>query len=880
MRYAVFSEPEKHRYPVCLLVPNIQKDNIRSAYLTDQGLDPDDVLVIDLHYAQDKKKTPMAEMKEYISSELVPVLEDMGVEYILVADGDYFKALTKASKVDANLGYALDCEFGPWKVFYIPNFKQIFYDPDKIKAKINQSLTALASHRNGEYQAPGNDLIQFAAYPTSYDEIRDWLERLLEMDRPLAIDIETFSLKHHTAGLGTITFAWSKHEGIAFPIDYLPHDPANPYTSAPDGSYGRQVRNGPVRDLLRSFFERLGQTQIYHSISFDVYVLIYQLFMDHILDTKGLLQGLEVMLRDWDCTKLITYLATNSCAGNKLSLKDQAQEFSGNYAMSEIHDICKIPLPDLLRYNLIDGCATWYVREKHYATMIADQQLPVYQDLFKPAIVDIVQMQLTGLPIDMPRVHEVKALLEADEKTALDTIYGTKLVQRYTYRLQEKHVEARNAALKKKQISMTDDETLAVTFNPNSAPQLQDLLYAFAGLPILDTTDSGLPATDGDTIEALRNFTTNQDVLAFLDALIDYKAVNKLITSFIPAMLNAAPGPDGWHYLFGNFNLGGTISGRLSSSDPNLQNLPSSKSKGKMKLYVKWIKSCFKAPPGWVFAGLDFASLEDRISALTTKDPNKLKVYTDGYDGHSLRAYAYFANQMPDIDPNSVDSINSIQKKYKDLRSDSKVPTFLLTYDGTFKGMMQQCGFSLEKAKDIEAKYHELYVVSDQWKAAKLDQACKDGYVTVAFGLRVRTPLLKQVIRGTSKTPYEAEAEGRSAGNALGQSWCLLNTRAGIEFNDKVRKSRFALDIRPCAQIHDAQYFLIRDDIEAVHFTNEHLVTAVQWQDHPDIWHDEVKLGGELSIFYPDWGKEIEIPNYASQEQILSVIEQALNPKE
>lgn len=253
---------------------------------------------------------------------------------------------------------------------------------------------------------------------------------------------------------------------------------------------------------------------------------------------------------------------------------------------------------------------------------------------------------------------------------------------------------------------------------------------------------------------------------------------------------------------------------------------------------------------------------------------------TDGYDGHSLRAYAYFANQMPDIDPNSVDSINSIQKKYKDLRSDSKVPTFLLTYDGTFKGMMQQCGFSLEKAKDIEAKYHELYVVSDQWKAAKLDQACKDGYVTVAFGLRVRTPLLKQVIRGTSKTPYEAEAEGRSAGNALGQSWCLLNTRAGIEFNDKVRKSRFALDIRPCAQIHDAQYFLIRDDIEAVHFTNEHLVTAVQWQDHPDIWHDEVKLGGELSIFYPDWGKEIEIPNYATQEQILSVIEQALNPKE
>lgn len=65
--------------------------------------------------------------------------------------------------------------------------------------------------------------------------------------------------------------------------------------------------------------------------------------------------------------------------------------------------------------------------------------------------------------------------------------------------------------------------------------------------------------------------------------------------------------------------------------------------------YAKLIKSCFMAPDGWLFSGLDFASLEDRISALTTKDPNKLKVYTDGYDGHSMRAFAYFGDQMPDI---------------------------------------------------------------------------------------------------------------------------------------------------------------------------------------------------------------------------------------
>lgn len=893
MHYLYFSDTEKQTYPVCILVPTIRKDEIQRAYLDGSGLPADDVLVIDLHYAPGKKKTPMTEMKQYISDELAPVLEHMGVEYILVADGEYFKALTKSTKIETNLGYVMDCAFGPWKVVYVPNYKQIFYDPDKVRAKIRQATTALVNAMAGSYQAPGADIIKFAEYPRTYEEIRDWLEKLLEWDRPLTVDIETFTLKHHTAGIGTITLCWSKHEGIAFPVDY---EEIRGATVAP---FGRQVHNGPVHDLLKSFFLRLTQKAIYHSISFDAYILIYQLFMKDILDTEGLLEGLGVMLRNWDCTKLITYLATNSCAGNKLGLKDQAQEFSGNWAVDEIKDITKVPLGQLLQYNLIDGLSTWFVHEKHYDTMVADQQLEIYETLFKPGITDIIQMQLTGLPLNMKRVLEVKEVLAAIEQTALQTINQLYLVQHYTHHLREKHVEKRNAELKKKRISMSDPEVAAVLLNVNSGPQLQELLYEFAGLPVISRTDSGQPSTDGDTLESLRNHTTDKDVLAFLHALIDYKAVNKILTSFIPAFENAAQGPDGWHYLFGNFNLGGTLSGRLSSSDPNLQNLPANVSmklseellallakrgfdlspfmkKGKLSL-GKLIKSCFEAAPGWIFCGLDFSSLEDRISALTTKDPNKLKVYTDGYDGHCLRAQAYFGDQMPDIDPDSVVSINSIEKKYPELRQNSKIPTFALTYQGTVNTLMTGSGLSREMATKIYNSYHVLYRVSDEWIAAKLDEAAHCGYVTVAFGLRVRTPLLKQVVRGTSKTPYEAEAEGRSAGNALGQSWCLLNTRAGIEFNQKVRASQFRLDIRPSAHIHDAQYFIIRDNLDAVMFTNEHLVKAVEWQEHPDIAHDEVKIGGELSIFHPTWAEECVIPNGATEEQLLSLIEAHVN---
>ena len=244
---------------------------------------------------------------------------------------------------------------------------------------------------------------------------------------------------------------------------------------------------------------------------------------------------------------------------------------------------------------------------------------------------------------------------------------------------------------------------------------------------------------------------------------------------------------------------------------------------------------------------------------------------TKGYDGHCLRAYSYFGNMMPDIDPTNVDSINSIEKLYKDLRQRSKGPTFLLTYKGTYMGLHKNLGFPIDEAKMIEANYHELYKVSDAWVQGKLDQAGQDGYVTVAFGMRVRTPLLKQVLMNNKHTPYEAQAEGRTAGNALGQSYCMLNNRAAIEFRQRVLTSPYRTSILPVAHIHDAQYFLIRDGIDTLMWLNQHLVECMQWQELPEIQHPEVHLGGEVCVFYPDWAHEYKLPNGASEQQIRQI---------
>lgn len=877
MRYLTFVPQDQASYEICFLVPQLHKGDIQRLYIDPHFAGRESsILAYDLH--KGPKKTPVVEQREYLA-ELLPILSGLSVKYLVVCDAEYFKTLTKAASTETALGYVLDCAlpgFETMKVVYCPNFRQVFYDPDKVNRQISIALKAVGNDLAGEYTDPGDGIIKFAAYPQTVDTIHTWLQRLLDMDCDLTADIEAFSLKHDTAGIGTISFAWNKHEGIAFPVDLHPECVE-------------------IRALLKEFFIAFKRKMRWHNISYDVYVLVYQLFMKDLLDTAGLLEGLSVMLRNWDCTKLITYLATNSCAGNKLGLKFQAQEFAGNYAVDEINDIRKIPLDQLLRYNLADTLSTWFVFEKHWPTVVADDQVEIYETLFKPGILDIIQMQLTGLPLDMERVRLVNETIQAMSEDAKARMQGYDLVREFVYEqtvaawkkdFDDRRKKAKNPEkIKRKEFSDFKEKP----FNPNSPDQLQSLLYGdrWLALPVLDLTDTKQPATGGDTLEKLLHQTQDAKILDFLKALIEFKALDKVLTAFLPTFLEAPQGPDGWHYLFGYFNLGGTVSGRLSSSNPNLQNLPANVtvavskallerysdllgpfvSKGKLKL-GSLIKFCFRAPPGKLFIGLDFASLEDRISALTTKDPNKLKVYTDGYDGHCLRAYSYFGERMPDIDPTSVDSINKIADLYPKERGDSKAPTFALTYQGTYLTLIANCGFTEDLAKRIEERYHELYRVSDEWVAARIQEAGRVGYLKVAFGLRVRTPLLRQVILGTSKTPYEAAAEGRTAGNALGQSWCLLNTRAASEFMGIVRSGEYRLNIRPCAHIHDAQYYVIDDDMEILLYVNEHLVRAVNWQDHPDIYHPEVGLGGELDVFYPDWSQGLTIPNGATAAEV------------
>ena len=854
MRHILFTEAETYSIAVLIKSTSFNKRELELNYinpLVSRGIAEDSLIAFDLQYNEDGK-APVKFIKEYLD-ELLPVLESLAVKYLYVPDSNYFKVLTGQTKAEPHFGYVLPCKIKGYEHMNVVlgiNYQALIYNPD-LQAKLNMSLDTLSAQVAGTYQALGTGIIHSAWYPEGTQEIREALESLHQYPS-LSADIEGFSLRFNEAGIGTIAFAWDEHNGIAFACDY--------HQSTFDERDRFYLPNPEVRALLREFFLTYKGEITWHHCTYDTKAIIYALWMQDPLDTEGLLTGLDAMTRNMHDTKIQAYLATNSTAGNVLGLKTLAHEYAGNWAVEDIKDIRKIPLKELLQYNMVDALSTAFVSKKYWPVLVQDNQEKLYRELMLPSLKTIIQMELTGMPMDTSRIQEVKEQLQAQENSYLEVLTNSPLIKVLNLIVQEDAMEAANAKLKTKQHPI--EKFAGITFNPNSGPQVQKLLYEQMGLPVLDYTDTKQPATGGDTLKKLLNHVQHTSHRQVLEALIGLSEVSKILTAFIPNFEKGIDKADGKKYLHGSFNLGGTVSGRMSSSQPNLQQIPSGSKYGKL------IKSCFSAPKGWLFVGADFNALEDRINALLTKDPNKLKVFTDGYDSHCLRSFYFFPDRLPGI-TEDVKSINSIKDVFPKVRQDAKSPAFAIQYAGTWRTLVKNLGFEEGLAKQIESNFHKMYAVSGHWVKAEIAKAAAQGYAETAFGLRIRTPLLAQTFLGHSNTPREAEAEARTLGNAIsGQAFGLLNNRAGNAFMEKVWKSKYRYDIKPVAMVHDAFYLLVRDNVEVVAWVNRELPLEMSWQELPEIQHPQVTLGAELDIHFEGWHQPITLPNHTTPEEI------------
>lgn len=508
MQHILFKDNKYNKYEIGILIKtsSFKKEELKTHYvdyLISQGVNEDSIIGFNLKY-NDKGTCPVSFQREYLKT-LLKAVDNLGVTTLLVADSGYFKTLANVRKVEPQHGYILPCAikgFEHINVILSLNYQGLFYKPE-LQSKIDLSLTTVVNHYLGTHVDIGSTIIHSESYPETLSEISDAFTHLHQFDA-LTLDLEAFSLEFQHAGVGTVAFAWDQHNGLAFCCDYKEAVWVSQIDGEPSVApllVGKKETNSKIRTLFREFLETYKGKLIYHNSNYDLKLLIYNLWMDDLLDTAGLLRGLEVVTRLFEDTKLIAYLATNSTAGNDLKLKNLAHEFTGNYAQDDINDIRMIPKASLLKYNLIDCLATWYVYNKYKPILIADQQQPIYEDLFLPSVKVLLQMELTGMPLDMGMVKSVRYELENKQTIFFDAIYKSKIILAVTAKLQKEECMKRNLLLKKKVKPLSDFDY--IHFNPGSNKNLAYLLYSHLGFEIQDTTATGQPAVGSKVIKKL-----------------------------------------------------------------------------------------------------------------------------------------------------------------------------------------------------------------------------------------------------------------------------------------------------------------------------------------------------------------------------------------
>ena len=523
------------------------------------GIARSNLIAFDLFY-NSNGKVSAKEAKDYIQN-LLKALTALNIKTLIVADSTYFKYLTGLTKTTNARGYTHKCSIHPYKeldIILSTNYTAIYHNENMSK-DLDRSLILYSNHMinlglgiSTQASTFNHTVISSEQYPSTVSEIQKALNTLHKY-HTLTFDIETFSLRFEKAGIGTIGFAWDKHNGICFEVDNL---------------QTKEI-NLDVRNMLKNFFMDYKGKLIAHNALFDVKILVYQLFMEHDTDFKGLREGLKVF-SNVDDSMVIAFLATNTTVDNPLGLKELAYDYVGDYS-EDVKDITKVNPQDLMKYNLIDCLATWYVYDKYLPVVHEEDQWNFYQTIAKPSLFTSIQMMLTGLPMNMSKVVKAKTTISLINMRNKSIINNHPAVAKARFiNNRESWVKA-NAKLKKKVRPITDfnDE-----FNPNSDLQLRTLLYEVLKLPVLDTTDSGLPSTSSKVIKRLLKVIEEPETVKLLKALLGVAETEIIINTFLTAFEEYAFTRKGYGslnntiWLNGDLKTTGTKSGRLSSSSP------------------------------------------------------------------------------------------------------------------------------------------------------------------------------------------------------------------------------------------------------------------------------------------------------------------------
>ncbi|WP_032082414.1 DNA polymerase I [Vibrio fluvialis] len=616
--------------------------------------------------------------------------------------------------------------------------------------------------------APAADMAAVKIDRSHYETIVDeaafsrWLDKLRSAE-VFAFDTETDSLDYMVANLVGVSFAVAEGEAAYVPV-------AHDYLDAP-----QQLDRDWVLAQLKPILEDAQQAKVGQNLKYDASVLAR-----YDIDMRGIAH--DTMLASYvynsvagkhDMDSLALRFMQHSC----ISFEQVAGKGKNQLTFNQID------LEQAAPYAAEDADVTLCLHHRLLPLLEQDDKLlNVYRDIEMPLVPVLSRIERTGVLIN-------------------DMLLGA----------QSQEIAQRLDELEKKAFDIAGQE-----FNLSSPKQLQTIFFEQMKLPVIKKTPSGTPSTNE---EVLQELALDYPLPA---VILEYRGLAKLKSTYtdkLPKMINPTTGR-----VHTSYHQAVTATGRLSSTDPNLQNIPIRNEEGRR------IRQAFIAPHGWKIMAVDYSQIELRIMAHLSGDKALLEAFQQGKDIHAATA--------AEILGISIDQVTSEQRRR------AKAVNFGLIYGMSAFGLAKQLGIPRGEAQEYMDKYFERYPGVMQYMEDTRSAAAEQGYVETLFGRRLHLPEI------TSRNGMRRKAAERAAINAPMQGTAADIIKKAMLLVDEWIEAEGAGRVKLLMQVHDELVFEVEEsalsEIESkvqklMESAAELKVPLVAEAGHGDNWMKHIK---------------------------------------
>ncbi len=538
-----------------------------------------------------------------------------------------------------------------------------------------------------------------------------------------AIDTETTSLNYMQAEIVGISVAIVSNEAYYIP---LMHE----YDGVP-----KQLDREYVLQKLKPWLEDKEAKKIGHNLKYDSHI-----FANHGIELNG--TDFDSMLESYVLNSTATRHNLNAVAKRYLNLDTTSYEDVAGKGAKQI-GFNQVNLEDAIHYAAEDADVSFQLHQTLHPKLMAINSLAkLYTDIEVPLLKVLQTIERNGVLIDESMLQK-----QSDQ---------------FAITLKELESKAHSLA--------------GAEFNLNSPKQLQEILYDKLSLPILKKTPKGQPSTAESVLQRLA------EDFPIVQTILNYRTTAKLKTTYtdkLPLMINQDTGR-----VHTSYHQAVTATGRLSSSDPNLQNIPIRTAEGRR------IRQAFIAPSGFQILAADYSQIELRIMAHNSQDPGLLDAFQAGLDIHQATAAEIFA-----VDLQSVSA---------EQRRSAKAINFGLIYGMSAFGLTRQLGITRGDAQEYIELYFARYPKVKEYMDAIRNQARESGFVETVFGRRLYLPDID------SRNYQRRQYAERSAINAPMQGTAAdIIKKAMIDLEQRLVAE--SINAKIIMQVHDELVLEVED---------------------------------------------------------------------